>query len=122
MAHWRAVLPAGAMLEVQYEELVADFEPQARRLVAYCGLDWDRRCLDFHETERPVRTASLTQVRQPLYQSAVGRWRPYEKWLGPLLEALAARAGFARKLPDQASCSAASSAGASKALRGRGNP
>jgi tetratricopeptide (TPR) repeat protein len=88
MAHWRQVLPEGAMLEVQYEELVADFEPQARRIVAYCGLEWDAGCLAFHQTQRPVRTASMAQVRQPLYQSAVGRWRPYEPWLGPLLEAL----------------------------------
>jgi hypothetical protein len=88
MAHWRAVLPQGAMLEVQYEELIADFEPQARRIIAYCGLEWDDACRAFHRTERPVRTASAVQVRQPLYASAVGRGRPYEPWLGPLLAAL----------------------------------
>jgi tetratricopeptide (TPR) repeat protein len=88
MAHWRRVLPAGAMLEVQYEELVADFEKHARGIVAHCGLAWDERCLAFHETKRPVLTASAVQVRQPLYRSAVGRWRPYATMLAPLLQAL----------------------------------
>jgi tetratricopeptide (TPR) repeat protein len=88
MAHWRQVLPEGRMLDVQYEDIVADLEGEARRIIAYCGLDWDPRCLAFHETKRPVRTASATQVRQPLYRSAVGRWRAYEKHLGPLFEAL----------------------------------
>ena len=88
MAHWREVLPPGAMLEVQYEEVVADLEGQARRIVAYCGLEWDARCLDFHRTERPVRTASMAQVRQPIYTSSVGRWRPYQAFLGPLRAAL----------------------------------
>ena len=88
MEHWWTVLPPGVMLAVQYEELVADFEPQARRMLAHCGLAWDPACLAFHTTQRPVRTASATQVRQPLYGSAVGRWKPYEAMLGPLLEAL----------------------------------
>ncbi len=89
MAHWRAVLPAGVMLEVQYEALVGDFEPEARRIVAHCGLEWDAACLDFHNTQRPVHTASSFQVRQPLYRSSVGRWRPEEEGLRPLLDALA---------------------------------
>nr|WP_256366579.1 sulfotransferase [Methylocapsa sp. S129] len=88
MAHWRAVLPQGVMLEVQYEEVVADLEGQARRIVAHCGLEWDARCLDFHKTARPVRTSSATQVRQPIYNSSVGRWRAYEPFLGPLLAEL----------------------------------
>ncbi len=88
MAHWRNVLPQGRMLEVQYEDVVADLETQARRILEYCELPWDDRCLSFHETDRPVRTASLTQVRQPIYKSAVGRWREYEEFLGPLFEAL----------------------------------
>jgi tetratricopeptide (TPR) repeat protein len=92
MEHWRAVLPPGAMLEVQYEDLVADLESQARRLVAYCGLAWDERCLSFYEAKRPVWTASLAQVRQPIYRSAIGRSRPYLPMLGPLLEALGDRA------------------------------
>jgi tetratricopeptide (TPR) repeat protein len=88
MGHWRDVLPEGVMIEVQYETLVTDFEPQARRIVAHCGLDWDDGCLAFHRTQRPVQTASMLQVRQPIYQSSIGRWRPYQDWLGPLLVAL----------------------------------
>jgi sulfotransferase family protein len=61
MAHWRRVLPPGMMLEVQYEDIVGDLEGEGRRIVAHCGLDWDPRCLDFHKTERAVRTASLAQ-------------------------------------------------------------
>jgi tetratricopeptide (TPR) repeat protein len=89
MAHWRDVLPAGTILDVRYEDLVADFEPQARRLIAYCGLDWDERCRAFYKTERPIHTASVAQVREPLYGSSVGRWRAVEHLLRPLLEGLA---------------------------------
>ena len=90
MAHWRRVLPKGRMLEVRYEDVVADLDGQARRIIDYCGLPWDDRCLAFHETDRPVRTASATQVRQPIYNSAVGRWKVYEEFLGPLLKELRA--------------------------------
>ena len=89
MNHWRTVLAPDVMLDVQYEELVADLEGQARRIVAHCGLEWDPRCLAFHRTERSVRTASASQVRQPVYKSSVGRWRAYEPFLAPLLAALA---------------------------------
>ncbi len=88
MEHWHDVLPAEVMVEVQYETLVTDFEREARRIVAHCGLDWDDACLAFYRTQRPVQTASMLQVRQPIYPSSVGRWRPYEDWLGPLLAAL----------------------------------
>jgi tetratricopeptide (TPR) repeat protein len=88
MEHWHKVLPQGTILDVQYEDVVADFEPQARRIIAYCGLEWDERCLAFHETKRPIRTASAVQVRQPIYHSSVGRGRAYESWLEPLLQAL----------------------------------
>jgi tetratricopeptide (TPR) repeat protein len=88
MAHWRAVLPPGVMLEVQYEELVADFATHARRIVEFCAMDWDPRCLAFYETKRPVRTASVTQVREPIFASSIGRWRDYEPWLSPLIDAL----------------------------------
>jgi Flp pilus assembly protein TadD len=90
MAYWSSVLPL-RLFELDYEHLTADQEPVSRRLVAHLGLDWDERCLRFYETERPVRTASLLQVRKPMYQSAVGRWKRYEKHLQPLLEALSAR-------------------------------
>jgi hypothetical protein len=89
MAHWRAVLPDGAMLEVQYEELVKDLPAMARRMVDTCGLDWDARCVEFHKTERAVATASFHQVRQPLYQSSVGRAKAYLPHLSALRAALA---------------------------------
>src|SRR6056297_289611 len=88
MDHWHAVLP-GRVLTVQYEELVSDFDNQVRRLLDYCELPWEDACLNFHETERPVRTASSEQVRQPIYQDAVGYWRRYECHLDELAEVLA---------------------------------
>ena len=88
MEHWRKVLPDGAFLDVRYEDIVADQEAQSRRLIEYCGLEWDDACLDFHQSKRAVRTASMAQVRQPIYKSSVERWRPYEKFLGPLFDAL----------------------------------
>jgi tetratricopeptide (TPR) repeat protein len=89
MEHWRRVLPEGTMLDVQYEKLVDSLEDGARAIVAYCGLGWDDACLAFHRTERPVRTASVSQVRQPIYRSSLGRWRPYESKLQSLFQALA---------------------------------
>jgi Flp pilus assembly protein TadD len=88
MVHWATVLPPGRMLEVRYEELVGDVEGQARRIIAHCGLEWDARCLSFHTIDRPVRTASVSQVRQPIYRHAMGRARAYEAFLGPLKAAL----------------------------------
>jgi tetratricopeptide (TPR) repeat protein len=88
MAHWRAVLPPGRMLEVPYEDVVEDVEAWARRLIAHCELGWDDACLRFYESGRPVHTASLVQVRQPIYASSVGRWRRFARHLGPLLGAL----------------------------------
>jgi Sulfotransferase family len=88
MAHWRSVLPPGGMLDVSYEEVVDDLEGQARRLIEYCGLPWDDRCLSFHKTVRPVKTASTVQVRQPLFRSSLQRWRRYQPSLGPLLQEL----------------------------------
>ena len=87
-AHWRDVLPPGVLLEMQYEDIVDDIETQARRIVAHCGLAWDDACLAFHKADRAVRTASAAQVRQPIYRSSVGRWRPYRHHLRPLFEAL----------------------------------
>jgi tetratricopeptide (TPR) repeat protein len=88
MAHWQAVLPAGTMLDVSYENVVDNLEQEARRMIDYCGLPWDDRCLSFHKTKRPVRTASNVQVRRPVYRSSVGRWRRYETFLLPLLAEL----------------------------------
>ena len=75
-----------SMLEISYEEMVADTERLAREIIDYCGLDWDEQCLRYYESDRVVRTASYDQVRQPIYTSSVGRWRHYEKHLLPLLE------------------------------------
>ena len=88
MEHWRSVLPNDVMLEVRYEDVVVDLDRQARRIVAHCGLEWEDACLSFYETRRPVRTASVAQVRQPIYRSSVGRWQPYRHLLRPLLDAL----------------------------------
>jgi tetratricopeptide (TPR) repeat protein len=87
MEHWRQVLPV-PLLEVDYEETVADLEGVARRLVDWCGLEWEAGCLAFHEGKRPVRTASVSQVRQPIYQRSVARWKHYEPALGALFERL----------------------------------
>jgi hypothetical protein len=88
MEHWRQVLPEGAFLDVRYEELVAEPEENTRAILEYCGLDWDDACLTPHKTKRTVKTASVTQVREPVYTTSVERWRRYEQHLGPLFEAL----------------------------------
>lgn len=86
MQHWGSVLPRAALLEVPYEELVADQEAWSRRIIDFIGLEWDPRCLEYYKTERPVVTASNWQVRQRIYSSSVGRWRNYRKFIGPLLK------------------------------------
>jgi tetratricopeptide (TPR) repeat protein len=86
MAHWRSVLPADRFLEIDYEALVADQESVTRTMLDFCGLDWNGACLDFHQTDRPIATASAWQARQPLYRSSTARWRHYEPWLGELME------------------------------------
>lgn len=91
MRHWRKVLPAAGVRPVReqsYEALVDSLESESRALVDFCGLDWNDRCLAFHRTERSVHTASGWQVRQPVYRRSVGRWRSYERHLGPLLTGL----------------------------------
>jgi hypothetical protein len=89
MAHWHRVLPPGRILDVNYEDTVADVEGVTRRILSHCGLPWDERCLDFHRTERAVRTSSATQVRKPIYTGSVGRRHVYGPLLEPLLEELA---------------------------------
>jgi tetratricopeptide (TPR) repeat protein len=88
MLRWQELIPRDRFTEVRYEALVDNLEAEARRLVAFCGLDWDPACLRFHEGRSRVRTASVNQVRRPLYRTSIGRWRPYSAYLGPLLEAL----------------------------------
>jgi tetratricopeptide (TPR) repeat protein len=88
MDHWRDVLPAGSFLDVRYEDIVTDLESQARHIIDFCDMQWNDACIDFHKHHRPVNTASMTQVRQPIYKSSVERWRKYERFLGPLLDEL----------------------------------
>jgi len=90
MAHWRSVLPAHVLLEVPYEALVQDAEGWTRRMLDFIGLPWDPRCLEFHETDRVVITASKWQVRQKINAASVGRWRNYEKYVAPLRHLTAA--------------------------------
>ncbi len=87
MAHWQTALPV-PVHEIVYERLVEDFDTEARRLVAACGLEWEPACASFHETRRPVRTASVTQVRQPLYRRSLARWKHYENALADLFARL----------------------------------
>ena len=90
MAHWRSILPPDRFTEVDYEKLVTDREAETRRLVAFIGLEWDDACLAPEKNERVVRTASVWQARQPVYQTSVERWRRYEPWLGELRDLLPA--------------------------------
>ncbi len=87
MDHWHEVM-SGSVLEVRYEDVVADLDHQVRRILEYCELPWEDDCLQFHETERAVKTASSEQVRQPIYSSSVNLWRNYESQLGELIEIL----------------------------------
>jgi hypothetical protein len=87
MEHWQRVLPV-PVLDVDYEDMVEDLEGVARRALDFCGLEWEPACLDFHRTRRPVRTASVTQVRQPIYRRSVARWRNYQTTLQPLFDRL----------------------------------
>jgi tetratricopeptide (TPR) repeat protein len=88
MQHWRSVLPPDVMLEVRYEDVVTDLEGQARAMVMHCGLEWEESCLAFHKTKRPVQTASMVQVRRPIYRTSIGRWQRYKDMLQPLFQAL----------------------------------
>ena len=87
MDHWDEVLP-GFVLRVMHEDVVDDLETQVRRLLDFCDLPFEQACLDFHETERSIRTPSSEQVRQPIYRSGLEQWRNFEPWLNPLKEAL----------------------------------
>ena len=87
MSHWQKLFP-GEIFTVQYEELVMEQEKVSKQLIDYLGLEWDEKCLDFHNNERDVRTISNMQVRQPMYKNSIDRWKPYEKHLQPLIEVL----------------------------------
>jgi hypothetical protein len=87
MDHWHQVLP-GFVLDVQYEDVVGDLENQVRRILDYCELPFEQACLDFHKTERVVKTASSEQVRQPIYSSSLNLWENYQPYLSELVEVL----------------------------------
>jgi hypothetical protein len=99
MAHFDGVLP-GRAHRVIYERLVETPEAEIRRLLAYCGLSFEEACLNFHETDRIVRTASSEQVRLPIYREAVDHWRHYERWLSPLKDALGPVLGSYPEVPE----------------------
>lgn len=88
MDHWHEILPNKLLIDVNYEDVVANLEKEARKLVDFVGLGWQDSCLEFHKNKRNVHTASAAQVRKPIYKSSIEKWRPYEKHLGPLIEAL----------------------------------
>ncbi len=88
MDHWRAVLPPGLFFEVRYEDLIAQPEAQSQRILAHCGLEWNEAVLRFWESRRPVKSASMFQVREPIYERSIGRWEPFAKLLAPLFAGL----------------------------------
>jgi tetratricopeptide (TPR) repeat protein len=96
MAHWRAVLPPATMLEVPYESLVSDPEPWTRRMLDFVGVPWNSQCLEFHQVDRSVITASRWQVRQKIHTQSIERWRRYEKFVSPLHTLLAHAGARAR--------------------------
>ena len=98
MAHWRKVCPE-AFIDVEYERLIAEPEAETRRVLDYLGLPWDERCMRFHELERPVRTASKSQVRRPIYTTSQGKWRSLLPRLGPLIAALGSELCAAYDIP-----------------------
>jgi tetratricopeptide (TPR) repeat protein len=86
--HWHKVLPEGVLITVQYEDVVADTEKEAKRLIEFLGLPWNEKCVDFHKSDRPVKTASVAQVRKPIYKTSVKRWKKYGEGLQPLVDAI----------------------------------
>ena len=87
MRHWDAVLP-GRVLRVWYEDVVRDLEANVRRILEFCGLEFEPACVEFYKVHRAVATASSEQVRRPIFREGLGQWRNYEPWLAPLRSAL----------------------------------
>jgi hypothetical protein len=88
MQHWRDVLPKDYIYDIEYEKVVSDLPGEARRLIDFLDLTWEDKCLDFHKNTQASTTGSASQVRQPVYNSSIGKWRNYEKELQPLKEEL----------------------------------
>jgi hypothetical protein len=93
MAYWEKVLPKGTIHTVVYEDVVTNTEKEAKALIEFLGLDWNGKCLEFHKSDRPVKTASVAQVRKPIYKTAVKRWKKYGAGLKPLADAIEGKAG-----------------------------
>ena len=93
MQHWREVLPADVMYEMDYEQLVGNQEAETRKLLDACDLDWNEQCLQFSKTKNVVRTASVTQVRRGIYSDSLAAWKRYEKHLDPLIRILGTEYG-----------------------------
>lgn len=91
--HWHQVLPQGVLMTVYYEDVVSDTEKEAKRLIEFLGLPWNKKCLDFHKSDRPVKTASVAQVRKPIYKTSVKRWKKYGAGLLPLVDAIEGNSG-----------------------------
>ena len=103
MEHWEKVLPEGFLTTVVYEDVVADTEKEARRLIEFLGLPWNDKCVDFHKSDRPVKTASVAQVRKPIYKTSVQRWKKYGDGLQPLVDAIGGKPEKADKAGKEAS-------------------
>ena len=99
MQHWEKVLPPGVLKSVQYEDVVADTEKEAKALIEFLGLEWDDKCVDFHKSDRPVKTASVAQVRKPIYNTSVKRWKKYGDGLQPLVDAIEGKSASAKPKP-----------------------
>ena len=97
MEYWEKVLPEGFMTTVVYEDVVADTEKEAKRLIEFLGLPWNEKCVDFHKSDRPVKTASVAQVRKPIYKTSVQRWKKYGPGLQPLVDAIGGESAKAQK-------------------------
>ena len=97
MEHWETVLPKGFLTTVVYEDVVADTEKEAKRLIEFLGLPWNAKCVDFHKSDRPVKTASVAQVRKPIYKTSVKRWKKYGDGLQPLVDAIDGKPEKSRK-------------------------
>ncbi len=87
MSHWQELFP-GEIFTAQYEELVMDQEGVSKQMIDYLGLEWDENCIDFHNNERNVMSPSNIQIRQPIYDSAMNRWKNYEEHIQPLIDML----------------------------------
>jgi len=98
MSHWESVLP-GKVLRVEHEAVVEDLETSVRRILEFCGLEFEPQCVEFYKTERSIRTASSEQVRRPIFKEGLDQWRHFEPWLGPLKEVLGPLAGSASRQP-----------------------